>query len=168
MSKAIKWGAVLAFILLGAFVLGVVFTAGAQEIPDDPDPVVVTPVGGMVETTDGVGVETFTEYVPSEQPTFYASSTLGSATKPTSGDYIYLIGIDRYISVPSDVRRFMVISGLCLPPETGPNACADPVVYLFRKGSAEAGISHSGTFYGSEADKAIFPFLVEDEEEDEE
>ena len=45
-----------------------------------------------------------------------SSSTLGSATKPTSGKWVYLARIQRYISLPDDVDHTGTALGSC-PPE---------------------------------------------------
>ena len=93
-----------ALVLAVAFAIGVYFgPVGAQEAVDDPDPVVSTPsvpyeVYGDGEDPD-IGFEVVYEMVTSTESTPDAGgasgssasgSSLGSATKPTSGNWVYL------------------------------------------------------------------------------
>jgi hypothetical protein len=101
-----RWwlGGGVALVLAVAFAIGVYFgPVGAQEIVDDPDPVVSTPsvpyeVYGDEEDPD-IGFEVVYEMVTSTESTPDAGgasgssasgSSLGSATKPTSGNWVYL------------------------------------------------------------------------------
>ena len=159
-----RWwlGGGVALVLAVAFAIGVYFgPVGAQEIVDDPDPVVSTPsvpyeVYGDEEDPD-IGFEVVYETVTTTESEFYVSSTLGSATKPTSGKWVYLSKIRRYISLPNDV----VYVGTAIAVECQPGApyCADAPVEYYRKGSAEVGIDQSVRLFGSESDKAAFPFF---------
>ena len=93
-----------------------------------------------------------------------SSSTLGSATKPTSGKWVYLARIQRYISLPDDVDHTGTALGRCrarLPTDTD-YRCPDwPLQYYQRPGSGEVAIDQSGNYFGSEADKTFFPFFFE-------
>ena len=120
----------------------------------------VTPTVPLKVNEDpSIEVEVLYEIVPSNESTFYTSSTLGSATKPTSGEWVYLSTIRRYISLPADV----VWAGTVITVSCHLGPCPDPPIEFFQRGSAEIGIDQSGNLYGSESDKAQFPFFQEDE-----
>ena len=160
MSIKHRWaGGILA--VLAAFIVGVYFDpVGAEPASDDPSPIVATSTGPVFQIEgSSIEVEKLYEIVPSES-TFVPSSTLGSATKPTTGEFVYLTTIERFISLPSDV----VLGRKPLSALSCPEApCPDTPIQFFWRGNVEVGIDQSGNLYGSESDKALFPFFQEDE-----
>ena len=147
-------------VVLAAFIVGVYFDpVGAQPASDDPNPIVATSTGPVFQIEgSSIEVEKLYEIVPSES-TFVPGSTLGSATKPTSGEWVYLFTIRRYISLPSDV----VPGGTVIFASCHEGPCPDTPIQFFWRGSAKVGIDQSGNLYGSESAKAQFPFFQEDE-----
>ncbi len=99
------WWAGGVLVVLAAFIVGVYLSpVGAEPASDDPNPIVATSTVPLIQGKGStIEIETLYEIVPSSESTFYVSSTLGSATKPTSGEWVYLSTIRRYISLPSDV-----------------------------------------------------------------
>ena len=151
-------GGILA--VLAAFIVGVYFDpVGASPASDDPSPIVATSTGPVFQIEgSSIQVEKLYEIVPSES-TFVPSSTLGSATKPATGEFAYLATIERFISLPSDV----VLGGTVFTVSCHLGPCPDTPIQFYWRGNAEMGIDQSGNLYGSESDKAQFPFFQEDE-----
>ena len=80
---------------------------------------------------------------------------------PTSGKWIYLHTIERYITVPDGISMASAI-GQCeekLPTDTD-YYCPDwPTISFQKPGTGVVEIDQSGKVAGSEADKAHFSFL---------
>ena len=117
--------AAAAAIVFVAFIAGLAFglsgadrtmaQEGATDLPY-PDlvvtPVIPYPTRDM--TKRPIMIEKIIETVPVERWT--TRSTAGSSTKPAKGNYLYLPMIDRYYSLPDDVKRVKRIGrGGCAP-----------------------------------------------------
>ncbi len=165
LRQVVVLGVAALIVAPAAFALGMMLTsADAQETPPaEPTPIVI------YEYDDDVPPETITVVeVPGEvggasgSSSSCTPSTLGSATQPTSGEWLYLSTICRYISLPDDVDHTGTAWGLCAPQLPGDTDydCPDwPLHFLQRPNSGEVTIDMSGTVGASTADAALFPFL---------
>ena len=176
-----RWLAAVAAIVIIAFIVGLAFglsgadrTVAQEGSTDLPYPEkVVTPVIPY-PTRDMTKHPIIAETVPSsapvgEMPTDSTTSDAGSSTKPATGNYLYLPDIDRYYSLPDDVKLIRIIDfGFC-DSET---RCPVYPVLFYQRGEARIAIDQIGQIFeeieGGGGDASAFPFFTgkEDQEED--
>lgn len=136
-------------------------TAAQEGSTDLPYPdKVVTPVGG-VPTVDRTKRPLIFETIPYTPAVGYmeAKTTAGSSTKPTTGNYLYLPAIDRYFSLPDNVKRVEKITlGSCIP-ET---PCPVFPFLIYQRGEARIGIDQVGQVFEDveNGDASAFPFFT--------
>ena len=166
--------AVAIVIVIAAFITGVYFglsgtdrTIAQEGSTDFPYPdKVVTPIT-PVPTVDRTKRPLIIEYVPSSGPPverMEAKTDAGSSTKPATGNYLYLPMIERYYSLPDDVKLIEHITlGTCIP-ET---RCPVFPFLIYQRGEAIIGIDQVGAIFediGEGADASAFPFFTGEED----
>ena len=82
---------------------------------------------------------------------------------PPPGNYVYLHGAHRYVSLPDDVKLVRRMSLISCDPDS---LCPSPPFYIFQRGEARVGLDSMGVLYGDEGDLTAFPFFVFEEEDD--
>ena len=146
-------------VAVKAFLIGVTLVGRSISAETPPKSTTVEP-----EHQETVQTRRYKEYVPPEgriSGTSHTTSTLGSATKPTSGKWVYLTTIRRYISLPDDVEHVGTAMGTCKPksPVDDDYLCPDFPLQDYRRGTAFVSIDQSGNLWGTDQSKARFPFF---------
>ena len=91
-------------------------------------------------------------------------TTAGSSTKPATGNYLYLPDIDRYFSLPDDVKRVKKIHfGTC----NSETRCPVFPFLIYQRGEARIGIDQVGEVFETveNGDASAFPFFTGEEDE---
>ena len=86
---------------------------------------------------------------------------------PPPGNYAYLPGAHRYVSLPDDVKLIDRISLMsCWPYD--PKECPALPYFVFQRGTAIVGLDSNGVMWdaGEGTDFSAFPFFVFEEEAD--
>ena len=143
---------------------------GSTDLP--PPPHMVATPDGPVPTVDRTKRPLIFESVPSNIPVerWEAKTTAGSSTKPATGNYLYLHSIDRYFSLPDDVKFDKMIDfGTCVPltPEELP--CPVFPLLFYQRGEARIAIDQVGEVFeeieGGGGDASAFPFFTRKEDQ---
>ena len=171
--------AAAAVIVFAAFIAGVYFDLSgtdrtiAQEGSTDlpyPDKV-ATPIT-PVPTVDRTKRPLIIEYVPSSGVSverMEAKTDAGNSAKPATGNYLYLPSIDRYFTLPDDVKfDKMIQAGTCVPltPEELP--CPVFPLLFYWRGEARIAIDQVGEIFEDvgNGDASAFPFFTGEEEKE--
>ena len=172
--------AAVAVIVSAAFIAGMYFSFSetdrmvAQERSTDlpPPDLIVTPVV-PVPTMDLTKYPIKIEYVPSSGPPMErmeAKTDAGSSTKPATGNYLYLPMIERYFSLPDDVKRIRRIELATCVPGMYVARCPVYPLFYYQRGESRIAIDSVGQVFEDieSGDASAFPFFTgkEDEEKD--
>lgn len=169
-----------AAVVFVAFVAGLAFglsgadrTAaqeGSTDLPPPPPHLVATP-DGPVPTMDLTKYPIIAEKDPYTAPVerMEPKSDAGSSTKPATGNYLYLPLIDRYYSLPDDVKRVDKIEFISCDSET---RCPVAPFLIYQRGEAIIGIDGMGEIFEDivfedikGGDASAFPFFTGEETE---
>jgi hypothetical protein len=133
--------AAAAAVIAGAFTAGLIF--GPRE-----------PLSEVGEVT----IEIIREQVFPDPRTTAAGRRAGGG--PPLGNYVYLHGAHRYVSLPDDVKLIDKIGlGTCILP---PSECPKLPLYTFQRGEAKVALDTMGVMWdaGEGTDFSAFPFFV--------
>jgi hypothetical protein len=160
----------LTLAVLGSYAVGTVFAGhflhvgmdenhqetGPNDLPDQPtielDPML--PLSEVGEVT----IEIIREQVFPDPRTTAAGRRAGGG--PPLGNYVYLHGAHRYVSLPDDVKLIDKIGlGTCILP---PSECPKLPLYTFQRGEAKVALDTMGVMWdaGEGTDFSAFPFFV--------
>ncbi len=173
-----RWLVAVAAVVLVAFIIGLAFglsgadrTIAQDGSTDLPYPDKVATPDGPVPTMDLTKYPIIAEYLPGpvavqRMETDSAASDAGSSTKPATGNYLYLPLIDRYYSLPDDVKRIQSIEFMSCDPET---RCPVTPFLIYQRGKARIGIDQVGEVFEDVegGDASAFPFFTGKEEQEE-
>ncbi len=165
-----RWLVGVAIVVLIAFIAGLAFglsgtdrtiaQEGSTDLPPPPPHLVATP-DGPVPTVDRTKRPLIFETVPYTPPVGYmeAKSDAGSSAKPATGNYLYLWSIDRYYSLPDDVKLVDRIDFMTCDPET---RCPVAPFRIYQRGEARIGIDQLGEIFDDieGGDASAFPFFT--------
>ena len=169
--------AAAAAVIAGAFTAGLIFgprefvPALAQPAPEETpvsnDPatqptIELDPMLPLSEVGE-VTIEIIREQVFPDPRTTAAGRRAGGG--PPLGNYVYLHGAHRYVSLPDDVKLIDRIMFMTCDPDS---KCPVTPYFVFRRGEAQIGIDTMGVLYGvdGDSDLAAFPFFVFEEADD--
>ena len=172
-----RWLVAVAAVVLVAFIAGLAFglsgadrTVAQEGSTDLPYPDKVATPDGPVPTMDLTKYPIIAEKEPYTAPVeqMEAKSDAGSSTKPATGNYLYLWDIDRYYSLPDDVKfDTMIDFGTCVPltPEELP--CPVFPLLFYQRGEARIAIDQVGQIFEDieGGDASAFPFFTREEEQ---
>ena len=85
---------------------------------------------------------------------------------PPPGNYVYLHRLNRYYSLPDDVKMIDKIGlGTCILP---PSECPIMPLRIFQRGEAKVALDNMGVMWevGEGTDFSAFPFFVFEEGDD--
>ncbi len=184
-----RWLVAVAAFVLVAFIAGLAFglsgtdrtiaQEGSTDLPPPPPHLVATP-DGPVPTVDRTKRPLIFEREPSNahmermeaasKEAMETDSDAGSSTKTTTGNYLYLWDIDRYYSLPDDVKfDTMIDFGTCVPltPEELP--CPVFPLLFYQRGEARIAIDQVGQIFEDieGGDASAFPFFTREEDQEE-
>ena len=134
---------------------------GSTDLPPPPPHLVATP-DGPIPTMDLTKYPIIAEKDPYTAPVerMEPKSDAGSSTKPVTGNYLYLPLIERYYSLPDDVKLIHDIELVsCIPEEP----CPVTPFLIYQRGEAIIGIDQVGEIFediGEGADASAFPFFT--------
>jgi hypothetical protein len=164
--------AAAAAVIAGAFTAGLIFgprevvPALAQPAPEETpvsnDPatqptIELDPMLPLSEVGE-VTIEIIREQVFPDPRTTAAGRRAGGG--PPLGNYVYLHGAHRYVSLPDDVKLIDKIGlGTCILP---PSECPKLPLYTFQRGEAKVALDTMGVMWdaGEGTDFSAFPFFV--------
>ena len=170
--------AAVAAVIAGAFTAGLIFgprevvpalaQTAPEETPVSNDPatqptVELDPMLPLSEVGE-VRINIIRERVgPDRGPAAGPRSADGG---PPPGNYVYLRGAHRYVSLPDDVKLIHKIGlGTCILP---PSECPSMPIYVFQRGEAKVTLDTMGVMWdvGEGTDFSAFPFFVFEEDND--
>ena len=168
-----RWLVAVVAVVLVAFIAGLAFgltgadqTVAQEGSTDLPYPDKVATPDGPIPTIDLTKYPIIAETEPYTAPVerMEPKSDAGSSTKPATGNYLYLPAIDRYYTLPDDVKRVKKIHfGTC----NSETRCPVFPFLIYQRGEARIGIDQVGEVFETveNGDASAFPFFTGEEDE---
>ena len=155
--------------VIAAFTAGLMYgprdavPALAQSAPAEDDPATQPEVEVVSSNEYGtVSIVKIPRAEPDRGPPKGPRSADGG---PPPGNYVYLHGAHRHVSLPDDVKLTnFIIFGSCIDP----TECPDFPLRIFQRGEAQVGLDNMGVMWdvGEGTDFSAFPFFVFEEADD--
>ena len=171
--------AAVAAVIAGAFTAGLIFVprefvpalaqTAPEETPVSQDPatqptVELDPMLPASEVGTITIVEVTRQVFPDRGPPAGPRSADGG---PPPGNYVYLRGAHRYVSLPDDVKLINKIGlGTCAYVDRA--KCPTMPLHIFQRGTARVGLDTMGVMWdvGEGTDFSAFPFFVFEDADD--